>query len=169
MLSRWRIPHKNTRLYENHDKRDIVQLPVVYDINLAQENTTSNEYFNFVIWNPCADKYRYFLNPHSHIDHEWYLMSNGSILRPKNSKEPIHDYHQYCLARINSTEYREYLAFLCTEKSYEVPNIISFGMLVSVPFLIATYIIYWLLPEKLIAEKLTRSNAARIRLSIDSV
>ncbi|XP_072758322.1 probable G-protein coupled receptor Mth-like 10 [Anoplolepis gracilipes] len=132
------------------NETEMVQLPMVYDVNLVLENiTTSDEYFNFVIWNPCVGKYRYFLDPHSHVYDKWYLMSNGSILQPAtiNLKMNVIDYHQYCLARINSTKHREYLVFLCMEKNNKTAVNFSYALFVSVLFLIATYIVYWLLPE----------------------
>lgn len=133
---------------------ETVQLPAVYDeTSLAPANlTTSDEYFNFVIWNPCVGRNRYALSPHVYQDEKWYLISNGSILRPlaEVPEERILDYDQYCLARVRSYEYREYLAFFC-EETYPIEDdggvVYSFGMLVSVPFLAATYVIYWLLPD----------------------
>lgn len=136
-----------------NETEEMVQLPAVYDINLVLKNISmSDKYFNFVIWNPCAGGHRYFLDSHTYENDKWYLMSNGSLWQPKNLKKPILDYRQYCLARINSTEYREYLAFVCMFKDdnddKKVMMIFFYsGMLVSVPFLIATYIVYWLLPE----------------------
>lgn len=135
-----------------NETEEMVQLPVVYDINLIRENISmSDKYFNFVIWNPCAGGHRYFLDSHTYENDKWYLMSNGSIWRPKSLEKPILDYRQYCLARINSTEYREYLAFVCMFKNNNGDEKVMIffygGMLVSVPFLIATYVVYWLLPE----------------------
>ncbi|XP_070162887.1 G-protein coupled receptor Mth2 isoform X2 [Polyergus mexicanus] len=134
---------------------EVVQLPAIYETNLELTNiTTSDEYFNFVVWNPCAGRNRYPLNPYVYMDEKWYLMSNGSILRPlaEELEERILDYHQYCLARVKGYEYQEYLVFFC-EETYAIEDddsggiVYSFGMLVSVPFLAATYIIYWLLPD----------------------
>ncbi|XP_072758325.1 uncharacterized protein [Anoplolepis gracilipes] len=122
------------------NETEIVQLPAVYNINLALENiTTNDEYFNFVIWNPCAGRERYPLDFHVYNK---YLMSNGSILIANNLEASIVNYQQYCLARINRTEYRDYLAFLCMEKNDKVVKgmmklmNLSYAFLVSVPFLI---------------------------------
>lgn len=132
----------------------IIQLPLIHnETNLAPANlNTSDEYFNFVVWNPCAGRNRYALNPQVYEDEKWYLIPNGSILRPlaEEPEERILDYHQYCLARVRSHEYQEYLAFFC-EETYPDDDggeiVYSFGMLVSVPFLAATYVIYWILPD----------------------
>lgn len=134
---------------------EAVQLPMIYEMDLTPANVTANEkYFDFITWNPCADVKRYSLNPHMYEDDKWYLLSNGSVLRPL-SEEPedrLLDYHQYCLARVKNDEYREYLVFFC-EEAYPIENddngkiIYSIGMLASVPFLVATYVVYWLLPE----------------------
>lgn len=133
---------------------EAVQLPAIYEMDLISTNVTaSNEYFDFIIWNPCAGMKRYSLHPHIYEEDEWYLLSNGSILRPlsEEPEELLLDYHQYCLARVRSYEYPEYLVFFCDEV-FPVDNnnggvIYSFGMLASVPFLVATYIVYWLLPD----------------------
>ncbi|XP_011636122.1 G-protein coupled receptor Mth2-like isoform X3 [Pogonomyrmex barbatus] len=132
---------------------EAVQLPAIYEVDLDLANiTANNKYFNFVIWNPCAGAKRYALNPYLYNDDKWYLLSNGSILRPfsEEPEERILDYHQYCLARVRSYEFREYLVFFCEENSIDDANgevVYSYGMLASVPFLVATYIVYWLLPD----------------------
>jgi len=133
---------------------EAVQLPVIYETNLIPTNiTASDEYFKFVIWNPCANTgaNRYSLNPHLYQDDKWYLLSNGSILRPLSQEEErLLEYRQYCLARVRSTdyEYLEYLVFFCEQVIENNNNgVYSYGMLASVPFLVATYVVYWLLPE----------------------
>lgn len=134
---------------------EAVQLPMIYEMDLMPANVTaSDKYFDFVIWNPCAGVNRYSLDPHTYEEDKWYLLSNGSILRPlyKEPEERLLDYHQYCLARVKKNEYWEYLVFFC-EEVYPIEDddnggvIYSFGMLASVPFLVATYVVYWLLPE----------------------
>jgi len=92
------------------------------------------------------------LNPHVYEDEKWYLLSNGSILRPlaRESEDRLLNYSQYCLARVRSHEYREYLVFFCEEAYPEDDSggiVYSFGMLASVPFLTTTYVVYWLLPD----------------------
>jgi len=134
---------------------EVVQLPVIYEMNLVPMNVTaSDEYFHFKIWNPCYGLKHYSLNPYMYEDEKWYLLSNGSILRPlsEEQEERLLDYNQYCLARVKSYEYPEYLVFFCGEADLiENDNnggvIYSFGMLASVPFLVATYVVYWLLPD----------------------
>ncbi|XP_024889447.1 G-protein coupled receptor Mth2-like isoform X5 [Temnothorax curvispinosus] len=134
---------------------EAVRLPAIYETDLMPTNVTaSDEYFDFVTWNPCAGAKRYSLNPHAYQDDEWYLLSNGSVLRPLTevSEDRLLDYHQYCLARVRSYEYPEYLVFYC-EDEYTIEDennggvIYSYGMLASVPFLVATYVVYWLLPD----------------------
>ncbi|EGI60813.1 G-protein coupled receptor Mth2 [Acromyrmex echinatior] len=117
---------------------EAVQLPVIYEMDLISANVTaSDKYFDFVIWNPCAGMKRYSLNPRVYEDDEWYLLSNGLL-----------NYYQYCLARVKSYEYPEYMVFFCDETIEDDDGIIySYGMLASVPFLVVTYVIYWLLPE----------------------
>lgn len=135
---------------------EAVRLPVIYEMDLKPANiTASDKYFDFIIWNPCVGGKRYSLNPYMYEDEKWYLLSNGSILRPlsEEPEERLLNYDQYCLARVKSYKYQEYLVFFC-EEAYPIEDddnnggiIYSFGMIASVPFLVATYVVYWLLPE----------------------
>lgn len=128
-------------------------LPLVYEVDLAPTNSTaSDEHFSILVWNPCAGGNRYGLNPHIYKDEQWYLLSNGSVYRPEAEidDDRLLNYDQYCLARVRNYDYPEYLAFFCEEaypddESGEI--VYSFGMITSVPFLVATYVVYWLLPE----------------------
>ncbi|KAL0103549.1 hypothetical protein PUN28_017664 [Cardiocondyla obscurior] len=136
---------------------EAVQLPTIYETDLAPANVTAtNEYFDLKIWNPCAGAKRYSLNPYMYEEEKWYLLSNGSVLQPLSEKpeDRILDYHQYCLARVDHYQYPEYLVFFCEEApptgtvlDNDGEVIYSFGMLASVPFLVATYVVYWLLPD----------------------
>ncbi|XP_020295646.1 G-protein coupled receptor Mth2-like isoform X8 [Pseudomyrmex gracilis] len=138
------------------NRTNTIQLPAIYETDLTPTNlTASDEHFYFVIWNPCDGQKRYPLNPHAYKDEKWYLLSNGSILRPQaeTPEDRLLHYSQYCLARVKSYEYREYLVFFC-EDAYAINDddntggvVYSYGMLASVPFLAATYIVYWLLPD----------------------
>ncbi|XP_011341055.1 G-protein coupled receptor Mth2 isoform X3 [Ooceraea biroi] len=130
-----------------------VELPAIYEDNLVPTNITANDkHFHFEIWNPCAGGNRYSLSPHVYEDEKWYLLPNGSILRPRaeQPQDRILNYSQYCLARARSEEYRDYLVFFCEEAYPEDDSggvVYSYGMLASVSFLTATYVVYWLLPE----------------------
>lgn len=130
---------------------EAVQLPVIYETNLEPTNITANdEYFDFKIWNPCVGVKRYPLSPHVYKEDVWYLLSNGSVIRPltEELEDRLLDYHQYCLARVISYEFPEYLVFFCEEALEQEGEVVySFGMLASVPFLVATYVVYWLLPD----------------------
>lgn len=134
---------------------EAVQLPMIYETDLTPTNVTaSDKHFVVLTWNPCPGMKRYSLNPYMYEDEKWYLLSNGSVMRPcaEEPEERILHYYEYCLARVRSSEHSEYLAFFCEEvyplendKSGEV--VYSFGMLASVPFLVVTYVVYWLLPD----------------------
>ncbi|XP_032664895.1 G-protein coupled receptor Mth2-like isoform X3 [Odontomachus brunneus] len=127
-------------------------LPLVYEVDLAPTNiTASDEHFSFLVWNPCAGSNRYGLNPHLYEDEQWYLLSNGSVYRPEATDEDsLLNYDQYCLARVRNYDYAEYLAFFCEEAFPDDEDneiVYSYGMIISVPFLVATFVVYWLLPE----------------------
>ncbi|XP_067203254.1 G-protein coupled receptor Mth2-like [Linepithema humile] len=141
---------KNNCVNNTENGTETVQLPAIYETNLTPTNVTaSNEYFRFVVWNPCSGKKRYPLHPDVYEDEKWYLLSNGSIIRPLTDEveDRILNYDQYCLGRVKSY-YTDYLVFFCEDAVEDVSEVVySFGMLASVPFLVATYAVYWLLPE----------------------
>lgn len=124
------------------DKREI-ELPAIHG---SANITVNNKHFRFKTWNPCVDSYRYSLNPNSSFEDTWYLLPNGSILRPNITPPDLLNYNKYCLARLIDSE--EYLVFYCDETSPDNGNLLySLSTLASVPFLVATYIIYWVLPD----------------------
>lgn len=128
-----------------------VQLPTVYDNDLVPMNVTaSDQHFIFLVWNPCTGENRYPLTPHIYEDEIWYLLSNGTIYRPlaEEAEDRFLNYRQYCLGRVTDYEYPEYMVFFCEAAGEENGGAVySYGMLASVPFLIATYLVYCLLPE----------------------
>lgn len=131
-----------------------VKLPAIYEVDLEPANVIANdEHFHLMIWNPCVGRNRYSLNPRKYQDEKWYLLSNGSILRPLAEvlEDSLLNYDQYCLARVQKYEFLEYLVFFCEDAYPEDDDdgdvVYAYGMLASVPFLTATYLIYWLLPD----------------------
>ncbi|XP_025159131.1 G-protein coupled receptor Mth2 isoform X3 [Harpegnathos saltator] len=134
-----------------------VTLPTIHEVDLAPANiTASDEHFSIKVWDPCAGGNRYTLNPHVYPDERWYLLPNGSVYCPRAEAEEdrLLNYDQYCLARVPKYKYSEYLVFFCEEtypdeEYYEEESevVYSFGMIASVPFLVTTYVVYWLLPE----------------------
>lgn len=130
-----------------------ITLPPVYEVDLTPLNiTASDEHFVIRVWNPCVDRTRYNLDPHVYEDEEWYLLSNGSVYRPNAEldEDRVLDYSDYCLARVRNYKYSEYLVFFCEEEYPDEESneiVYSYGMIASVPFLVTTYVVYWLLPE----------------------
>ncbi|XP_014486106.1 PREDICTED: G-protein coupled receptor Mth2-like isoform X3 [Dinoponera quadriceps] len=131
-----------------------VTLPAIYEpVGLAPTNLTiSDEHFAILVWNPCVDSERYHLDPHLYKDEAWRLLANGSVYRPEAEvdEDRFLNYNQYCLARTRNYTYPEYLVFYCEEAYPDDENsevVYSYGMIASLPFLVTTYVVYWLLPE----------------------
>ncbi|RLU16474.1 hypothetical protein DMN91_010542 [Ooceraea biroi] len=145
-----------------------LQFPTIYGTNLTVPlNITVNDlrkHFSFVVQHPC-DGNRSLLIPHVHKT-EWYLLSNGSIIRAlvfDKSEDRLLNYHEYCLARVKKQKYllvHEYLLVHCLNtsqveeeeekgKQEEEDDLVVYfyALVISVPFLIATYLVYWLLPD----------------------
>lgn len=137
------------------------RVPKIYDeIDLVSKNINmSNEHFVFVVQRPPCVENQFLLLPNIFEENKWYLLSNGSMLRPLSDLTYyLLNYHQYCLTRLMSEDkdkvYPNYFVHYCKqyiitsdEEDVQSRLIYSFGMLISLPFLIATYIVYWLLPE----------------------
>lgn len=139
---------KDKCVKNTENETEAVQLPTIYKTDLTSTNVSaSNEYFRFAVWNPCSGIKRYPLHPDVYEDEKWYLLSNGSVIRPWANEDPLLNYDQYCFGRVKSY-YTEYLVFFCEDAEENLGEVVySFGMLASVPFLAVTYAVYWLLPE----------------------
>ncbi|EZA52887.1 hypothetical protein X777_07712 [Ooceraea biroi] len=155
------FPIKEECVKDAANETKALQLPTNYGTNLTVPlNITVNDlrkHFSFVVQHPC-DGNRSLLIPHVHKT-EWYLLLNGSIraLALEKSEDRLLDYHEYCLARVKK---QEYLLVHCLnasqveeeeekEKQEEEDDLVVYfyALVISVPFLIATYLVYWLLPD----------------------
>lgn len=103
-------------------------------------------------WNPCHGGDRYILEPENpnpdYKDDAFQLLSNGSMYQP--TIKQLRNYTDFCVDYMNNT-YRMVVCF--EEGDAPVPaienihSIFPTGMLISVPFLIATFVVYMLIPE----------------------
>ncbi|XP_070491483.1 uncharacterized protein [Chironomus tepperi] len=103
-------------------------------------NVNDNK-FGIVIGRPCEKLY--FLEPEEFQEDLWSIQNNGSI----NANNGSHDINNYCLSQ-NAESKTKVDARLCfhqdTDTKFQVHPI---GMLISIPFLIITFLVYALIPE----------------------
>ncbi|OXU30942.1 hypothetical protein TSAR_002780 [Trichomalopsis sarcophagae] len=110
-----------------------------------------SQYWQFA-WNPCHGGDRYILTPENpdpdFKDDKFQLLSNGSMYQP--TIKHLRNYTDFCVDYMNNT-YRMVVCF--DEGDTPAPSIENIhsifptGMLISVPFLIATFVVYMLIPE----------------------
>lgn len=129
-------------------------MPPVYSIDLTPMNVTTNEEnFRLLYWDPCIETERSPLNPNDYPDEKFYLLKNGSFYLPFSAQEKrILNPEQYCLAAIEHISAQEYLVIFCEEKTVKVDSVnsglfFSIGMIVSVLFLLITWLVYTLIKE----------------------
>ncbi|CAG9805772.1 unnamed protein product [Chironomus riparius] len=101
-------------------------------------NINENKY-GILIGRPCEKIYH--LTPDDYDDDRWNFLSNGSIF----ANGAVHDTDDYCLSFNNDTQVVANLCFHQVDDTrFEVYPI---GMLISIPFLIITFLVYALIPE----------------------
>ncbi|XP_046824915.1 G-protein coupled receptor Mth2-like isoform X1 [Vespa crabro] len=135
-------------------KNTSIPLPRVYAMDLSPMNVTTNDKnFYFLYWNPCIGAVKIPLNPAIYPEEQFFLLQNGSFYLPFSEKgKQILNPRQYCLSVIKSVVLKEYLVIYCDkeeikEKSVIRGILISLGMIVSIPFLLATWLVYTLIKE----------------------
>ncbi|XP_023288844.1 probable G-protein coupled receptor Mth-like 3 isoform X5 [Orussus abietinus] len=138
----------------NQDGNRSIPLPAVYEDDLRVSNLAFNEEnFLFVVWDPCQGGERYPLYSHEYPEERFFLLKNGSVVTPFLKNAEVLLFAQYCLTRLPEVE--EYLVLFCYHKVVgmeaedpdDKPTFYPVGMIISVPFLVATFVIYAILPE----------------------
>ncbi|XP_066587466.1 G-protein coupled receptor Mth2-like [Prorops nasuta] len=136
---------------------EIWQFPPVHSTNFTLTNlTVHSDYFQFFTWNPCQGEQRYDLNPDEFPDDKFFLLENGSVFQ--TSFKYMVDYSRYCFGAVGNNS-RKYHVIMCFDDEIPpgvvVPEddnlIIKFdfpiGMIISVPFLLVTFLVYTLIPD----------------------
>ncbi|KAL7305228.1 hypothetical protein TKK_0002613 [Trichogramma kaykai] len=106
------------------------------------------EAFWLLSWNPCQYE-RYELEPDKIAEERYELRSDGSIFLPLNNSK--RNFTQYCLNEGS----QGYSVQVCFEEPFSDAEdsepaytpLAPWGMISSVPFLLATFFVYLLLPE----------------------
>jgi len=121
--------------------------PDVYVINDSSEKRSIgkklDQIFPLTIYDPCQFG-RYLLNPEENPDDEYMFLVNGSLYQPR-----INEFVEfYCLAILQKDKYEVTLCFDSEDEIVsEEQNGIPVGLIVSLPFLLATFVVYSILPE----------------------
>ncbi|XP_044763933.1 G-protein coupled receptor Mth2-like isoform X5 [Coccinella septempunctata] len=122
----------------------------VYD---GQEEKTSGEVvFNLIHEKHCEEGIDIRLEPNSFEEDAFFVQSDGSMLMP--ILELTVPYNMYCLEHFKlspNDTVTEFSALRCDD-SIELDNpeskVYSQGMIISMPFLLVTFLVYALLPDR---------------------
>lgn len=121
-------------------------IPRVHTENLTLDVADALRFETFV-WDPCQGKPAYFLEPKRREGDEFRLMKNGSIFMPRWNQTRFLDFRKSCFRlRENDSVYTPRVCF--PEEDTDEYKVVKYiGVLVAVPFLIATVLVYSVLPE----------------------
>lgn len=110
------------------------------------------ELFQLIVLNPCPSN-GFMLEPEVYVEDEYAILTNGSIYLPHDDR--ILNWTTYCFAVIKE-KYRLIMCFDKQDDTYEDMFYISLiydeyiryaSLLMSVPFLLLTFVVYTILPE----------------------
>lgn len=132
---------------------DKVKFPALHDpdsLNLLKEEIRVEDFHVFT-WDPCHGGEKYNLQPNLTPDDEFKFLANGSIFL--TNLETLLDFKRFCFAAIGDLTYNVVLCFddtadydlAATENETNVA--FPVGMILSVPFLFLTFLVYSLIPE----------------------
>lgn len=106
-----------------------------------------NEIFSFIVSDPCTFG-RFSLNPAFYPTDEYIILVNGSVYQPL--LDLFLDPTTYCFAIMNKSKYELTMCFDSTSSTVEEGvdfTGIPIGILVSLPFLLLTFVVYTILPD----------------------
>lgn len=118
--------------------------------NATDDDDDDGDY-DFIFGNPCCFE-RYRLEPHSDSCDEFRVLRNGSLSAPYLFPDLLTP-NDYCLEMFgnSSTKEEKALPLVCFPESQITSHIqyilYPIGLLISVPFLIITMLVYCLIPE----------------------
>lgn len=131
-------------------KHKDLELPSILDSEtfLADPEWRESD-FHIFYWDPCHGGDRYELDPK--MNDSFFVLNNGSIYLDK--EKVLYNYTDYCLRPSQDGE--EYVVIMCFDESMDeilkghrsIPSAYAIGMFTSVPFLVMTYLVYWIVPE----------------------
>ncbi|CAK9829486.1 G-protein coupled receptor Mth2 [Anthophora retusa] len=125
--------------------------PPLYDSNLLtliKETPNERHDFDLYVRDPCEGRQRYQLSPDKYSDDEFMLLDNGSIY--KQNEKLMFQETEYCLGIVDTDAYNVILCFDLDDDEADTEKItivFPVGLIVSVPFLFTTFLVYTLLPQ----------------------
>ncbi|XP_044254818.1 G-protein coupled receptor Mth2-like isoform X1 [Tribolium madens] len=110
-----------------------------------------NESDFYVLYDLECDYGHFRLNPNFYEQDNFYVQLNGSLYAPYvDERRTVYGIEEYCLETFNEGDGNIFSAVICLENNIEEPpKIINhIGMIISMPFLLLTFIAYALLPDR---------------------
>ena len=122
--------------------------PVYTSDSSQNKERKLDEVFQLIINDPC-EYGRYVLNPDDYPEDEYTVLANGSLYQPRYDE--FIELTSYCLAVVNGNQYEVVICFSNETKNATLPDqhsdIPVAGLIISLPFLLATFVVYSILPE----------------------
>lgn len=120
--------------------------------SLRREDKKLNELFELVVYDPCQQTERFVLNPDDpeYPKDEYMFLTNGSLYQPYHKDfVPL---TSYCLAVVDRDKFEVTICFGNETFDNEIPDVnhslgTPVGLIISLPFLLATFVVYSILPE----------------------
>ncbi|XP_046680950.1 G-protein coupled receptor Mth2-like isoform X3 [Homalodisca vitripennis] len=122
---------------------------VVHNSAVEMVNVTKNHFG--VLFGDACHHGKFWLDPSASPADKTYLMMDGRILLyGRNHEEIYFDASKYCLESVNGSEV--IYTFLCVQPVEDAQTKAKYifypiGMLLSIPFLFATFIVYAIIPD----------------------
>lgn len=110
-----------------------------------------DEVFQLIVNDPCENG-RYVLNPVDYPEDEYTVLANGSLYFSHYGE--FLEFTTYCLAVVNGDQYEVSICFsnettntTDSEPQSGTSSVRVVGLIISLPFLLATFVVYSVLPE----------------------
>lgn len=126
---------------------DTFHFPPLYDsysFELLNDSPTI-EAFDWTVRDPCNGRDEYRLQPEEIPEDAFMLLDNGSIYHPNMSLTTDPD--SYCFGILDKDTYDVVLCFSAEDSPKSPVQVIFAGMIISALFLLATFVVYTVLPE----------------------
>ena len=137
------------------DNKSDIKFPALHDPETREPHPGKLRIENYHVftWDPCRGGDRYRLQPEETAEDEFKFLANGSIYR--TYQDDVIDFTNYCLGVVDEDSYSVVLCFDDMESDgsdTEAANsriAVAFpvGMILSVPFLLITFLVYSVIPE----------------------
>lgn len=104
-----------------------------------------NQIFQLTAHDPCRGNH-FVLDPHFNSNDEYMFLINGSLYLPRTDQFV----KSYCLAVLQKDKYEVAVCFDLDEEEIvpeEEGPFLPVGLIISMPFLLATFVVYSILPE----------------------